>query len=246
MVVRWQCIRRYTQINADEQQIRDDIIRRLLKAMRTLRLVLEYDGTHFVGWQSQRAAAPCKTRSNKLCTSCSKSRSASSAQVARTLELTPSTSGSFPNRGRAAYRPTAPQSQRPLAPGHCRAHRRRSRRGLPRRYSATRKRYRYRIHQGKAAVNRTQVWTYYSELSLEPMAAAARSLCGEHSFGAFCKQDPIPEHLTCHVFDAAWSQRGPELVFEIEANRFLRHMVRDPRRHHGRNRSRHEVAGGHR
>ena len=58
------------------------------------------------------------------------------------------------------------------------------------------------------------------------MAAAAGSLCGEHSFGAFCKQDPIPEHLTCHVFDAAWSQRGPELIFEIEGNRFLRHMVR--------------------
>ena len=94
------------------------------------------------------------------------------------------------------------------------------------RYSTTRKRYRYRIHQGKAAVNRTQVWTYYSALSLAPMATAARSLCGERSFGAFCKQAPIPEHLTCHIFDAAWSQRGPELVFEIEANRFLRHMVR--------------------
>ena len=36
----------------------------------------------------------------------------------------------------------------------------------------------------------------------------------------------MPERFNCQVFAANWSQQGNELVFEIEANRFLRHMVR--------------------
>jgi len=36
----------------------------------------------------------------------------------------------------------------------------------------------------------------------------------------------VPKSLTCEVIDCSWQQSARELVFEIEANRFLRHMVR--------------------
>ena len=195
--------------------------------MRTLRLVLEYDGTDFVGWQSQKSG---RTVQDAL------------EQALHTLLKEPIrlVGAGRTDAGTHALGQVAHFQTDAALPTHQLL---RSLNGLlppdiavrtadevaadfHARYSATRKRYRYRIHQGKAAVNRTQVWTYYPALSLAPMAAAARSLCGERSFGAFCKQDPIPEHLTCHVFDAVWIQNGPELVFEIEANRFLRHMVR--------------------
>ncbi len=195
--------------------------------MRTLRLVLEYDGTDFVGWQSQKSGRTVQDALEQALHTLLKepvrligsgrtdAGTHALGQIAHfqtdaalpTHQLLRSLNGLLPPD--IAVR-TADEV---AADFHAR-------------YSATRKRYRYRIHQGKAAVNRTQVWTYYPALSLTPMAAAARSLCGEHSYGAFCKQDPIPEHLTCHVFDAVWTQRGTELVFEIEANRFLRHMVR--------------------
>ena len=195
--------------------------------MRTLRLVVEYDGTHFAGWQRQKSG---RTVQDAL------------EQALRILLKKPTrligagrTDAGTHALGQVAHFQTEaalpadrlvrglngllPPDIAVCAAAEVAA-------DFHARYSATRKRYRYRIHQGKAAVNRAQVWTYYPKLSLVPMVVAAHSLCGAHSFGAFCKQDPIPEHQTCRVFDAAWSQRGPELVFEIEANRFLRHMVR--------------------
>ena len=215
--------------------------------MRTLRLVIEYDGTHFAGWQSQKSDRTVQDALEQALHILLK-------EPVRLIGAGRTDAGTHA-LGQVAHFQTeaALPTDRLL----------RSLNGLlppdiavraadevaadfHARYSATRKRYRYRIHQGKAAVNRTQVWTYYSEISLDPMAAAARALCGERAFGAFCKQDPIPEHLTCHVFDAVWSQRGPELIFEIEANRFPPPHGADPRRHHGRNRSRYEAAGGHR
>ena len=215
--------------------------------MRTLRLVLEYDGTHFVGWQSQKSG---RTVQDAL-------EQALHILLKEPVRLIgagrtdagnprPRTSGSFPDRGHATHVPTAPQPQRPLAPRHCRMHRRRGLRRLPR-----------PLQRNPQALSLSHPSRQGSRQPHPSMDLLSRAISGTYGcsrsltlrrtlFWAFCKQDPIPEHLTCHIFDAAWSQRGPELIFEIEANRFLRHMVRDPRRHHGRNRSRREAAGSHR
>ena len=94
------------------------------------------------------------------------------------------------------------------------------------RYSARSKRYRYRIAPAKSALKRHHVWSFYPPLDLHALIAAARFLPGNHNFSAFCKQDPLPDRFTCHIIDAVWTLQDNELVFEIEANRFLRHMVR--------------------
>lgn len=195
--------------------------------MRTLRLVLEYDGTHFVGWQSQKSGRTVQDALEQALQILFK-------EPIRVIGAGRTDAGTHAF-GQVAHFQTAAalptdrllRSLNGLLPADLAV---RAADEVPAdfhaRYSATRKRYRYRIHQGKAAVNRAQVWTYHAALALAPMAAAAHSLCGDRSFAAFCKQDPPPEHLTCRVFDAVWSQRGSELIFEIEANRFLRHMVR--------------------
>ncbi len=195
--------------------------------MRTLRLVIEYDGTHFVGWQSQKSGRTVQDALNRalhillkepVCLIGAGRTDAGTHALGQVAHF--QTAAALPtDRLLRSLNGLLPPDIAVRAVAEVAA-------DFHARYSATRKRYRYRIHQGKAAINRTQVWTYYSALSFDRLAGAVGSLCGEHTFGAFCKQDPIPEHLTCHVFDAAWSQRGPELVFEIEANRFLRHMVR--------------------
>ena len=94
------------------------------------------------------------------------------------------------------------------------------------RYSAKGKRYRYRIRTAKSALDRHLVWSLYQHLDLEPMIRAAGCLAGKHSFAAFCNQDPLPENFVCQVRECGWTRQGSELVFEIEADRFLRHMVR--------------------
>jgi tRNA pseudouridine38-40 synthase len=56
----------------------------------------------------------------------------------------------------------------------------------------------------------------------------ARLVTGEHCFLAFAVRGTAPpsDHHRCVVRDARWRQREGGLLFEIEANRFLHHMVR--------------------
>ena len=67
----------------------------------------------------------------------------------------------------------------------------------------------------------------FRPLKLEPMRAAAAMLVGEHDFSAFrsveCQaKSPIK---TLHQFDIR--QRGEMLVFQLRADAFLHHMVRN-------------------
>jgi len=195
--------------------------------MRILRLLLEYDGSDFVGWQSQdegRTIQDELERALKILLKESIRPIGSGRTDAGTHAL-----------GQVAHFKThsALSTERilrglnGLLPCDIAIHQvDEAPLDFHARYSAKHKRYRYRIHRGKPALNRSQVWTYYPELYLAPMAEAAIFLPGEHNFGAFCKQDPVPESFRCHIHAAHWTERGSELVFEIEANRFLRHMVR--------------------
>ena len=53
-----------------------------------------------------------------------------------------------------------------------------------------------------------------------------RSLLGEHDFRAFTPAETQHEVFRRTVLAAQWQQRGDELVFAVEADSFLRHMVR--------------------
>jgi tRNA pseudouridine38-40 synthase len=60
------------------------------------------------------------------------------------------------------------------------------------------------------------------------LRSAAQLLLGLHSFRAFAVKGTAPEsdEHRCDVRVAEWRERPGGLVFEIEANRFLHHMVR--------------------
>jgi tRNA pseudouridine38-40 synthase len=57
---------------------------------------------------------------------------------------------------------------------------------------------------------------------------AASFLPGEHSFRAFAVRGTAPpdDDHRCEIRHAEWLDRPGGLVFEVEANRFLHHMVR--------------------
>lgn len=99
------------------------------------------------------------------------------------------------------------------------------------RYSATSRRYSYYIGTDEAAASpfrRRWEWAYGRPLPLEPLREAAVTIEGEHRFLAFAVRGTAPAHdeHRCTVGRAAWREREGGVVFEIEANRFLHHMVR--------------------
>lgn len=94
------------------------------------------------------------------------------------------------------------------------------------RYSAVKRTYRYKISTRPRAIGRQFFWRCPYELDVEKMREASACLRGEHVFTAFCKPNKEEPHYLCNVETAEWREEEDTVVFEITANRFLHHMVR--------------------
>lgn len=94
------------------------------------------------------------------------------------------------------------------------------------RFSATERRYAYYIAQQPLAIGRQYVYYYCHPLDIPIMQDAARLLIGMKSFKSFCLAKAEVNHYICDVRKAEWSVSSNMLVFSIHANRFLHNMVR--------------------
>jgi len=94
------------------------------------------------------------------------------------------------------------------------------------RFDAKWKRYRYLIGLKPSSVYRHQRWYFQQSIDLNKLKRAAESILGEHDFSAFCVTASLKEDNKCRIDTAKWRQVGNLLVFEIRGNRFLHHMVR--------------------
>ena len=91
------------------------------------------------------------------------------------------------------------------------------------RYSAKGKLYRYRVLLGKSPLLRRFAWECPFEPDLEALNRLASEALGEHDFSLLSTDE---RGGICNVKYAAWLERGEELYFEIIADRFLHKMVR--------------------
>ena len=94
------------------------------------------------------------------------------------------------------------------------------------RFDATQRRYQYHIHQVKDPFRHEVSLFFDKKLDLQTMHEAAVLLLGEHDFQCFSKTHTDVNNFNCAVNAAQWEQDGPNLVFNVSANRFLRGMVR--------------------
>ena len=94
------------------------------------------------------------------------------------------------------------------------------------RYDAKKRRYAYFISQEPTAIHRNYCWQVFQNLNFELMQNCASSIIGEHGFCSFCKVETDLHQHQCTVNYAEWKRKDGLLVFEIIANRFLHGMVR--------------------
>jgi tRNA pseudouridine38-40 synthase len=94
------------------------------------------------------------------------------------------------------------------------------------RYHAKSRFYEYRIYLGRTAILRKHVWEVLYSLVIEDIINATRKTEGRHDFSSFCVAESARDGSICHVFRANWEKSGGQLVFKIEADRFLHTMVR--------------------
>ncbi|MBU3827014.1 MAG: tRNA pseudouridine(38-40) synthase TruA [Candidatus Anaerobiospirillum merdipullorum] len=97
------------------------------------------------------------------------------------------------------------------------------------RFSARARRYRYILQasQHRPGILQAGVSHYRGEYDVAAMHQAAQILRGEHDFASFCGADDESRSTNRLLHFIEVSRHGPYIVFDIAANAFLNHMVRN-------------------
>lgn len=94
------------------------------------------------------------------------------------------------------------------------------------RYDAVSRSYRYQITKEKNPFLQKRSYQFAKQLDLDLMNQAAKILISNKDFKCFSKSKTDVKTYICNIQHAYWQQNASELVFFIQANRFLRNMVR--------------------
>lgn len=94
------------------------------------------------------------------------------------------------------------------------------------RYSAKARKYLYQISRTPLALLRNFSWYLPYSLNLDFMAEAASYIIGKHDFRSFCRTISTVKHHYCTIEHAQWIEEGEIIKFSIKANRFIHGMVR--------------------
>jgi tRNA pseudouridine38-40 synthase len=195
--------------------------------MRNIKLLLEYDGTDFVGWQSQTNGRSVQDQitsvlrgvlqEHVVLNGAGRTDSGVHArgQVANFLTSSSLPVGSIDN----ALNGTLPRDVRVLsvqeAPETFHA-----------RFDARARRYKYSISTRPMAINRQYHWYVKYDLDFNVLQRIAERVIGEHDFSSFCKHAGEVDDHRCIVTSSAWSALQYGYIYEVASNRFLHGMVR--------------------
>ena len=197
--------------------------------MRNIKLVLEYDGTNYHGWQTQPSLPTIQDTVEE-----------SLAKLTKTgIQIIGAgrTDTGVHAAGQVANFHT--DSEIPVI-----AFQRGLNAMLPRdivvcsatevssdfhaRFSATRRRYRYTIlnREYPSALLRQISYCVPREIDVSRANTLCQMLVGQHDFSSFQKVGSDRRNPVCEIYEAHWWKKAPYVYFEIEADAFLRGMVR--------------------
>jgi tRNA pseudouridine38-40 synthase len=203
-------------------------------ARRNIRLLLEYDGTRYVGWQLQDNGESIQGHLLLALEALTGERP--------TLHVAGRTDAGVHALGQvASFVTQSPIPTPSFAPAlntklpddisvHCSDE-------VPpdfdARHSAHSKRYRYRVYQARepAALENGRAWHVRRRIDLTRMRAAAQLLVGEHDFEAFRSAhcDAAHARRRMHSIDIGSTTRPPvglHVDITFHANAYCRHMCR--------------------
>jgi tRNA pseudouridine38-40 synthase len=196
-----------------------------------VKLVLEYDGTRYVGWQVQPNGPSVQAEVERALEALHKApRRVIAAgrtdagvhalgQVVSFFEREPLPVKAYMQGMNAILPADVAVRAATLEPD-----------GFDARRSASGKRYRYRIQNDpvRAPLSRHSAWQVFRPLDADAMRAAAVHLLGRHDFACFRAADCACAHAVrvirrCEVA----GESGGRIDVVLEATAFVRHMVRN-------------------
>lgn len=197
--------------------------------MRRIRLIIEYDGTNYVGWQTQpngiavqaliEAALEKVTGETIVLHGSGRTDSGvhARAQVAHFDTGVRMAADKFSY----ALNTFLPRDIRVLWSEETTA-------DFHARFNAKDKQYRYTVQLGPhaRAFTRNTALHLHHEPNLAAMQKAAADVVGEHDFRAFMSAGVTMENTVRTVYRSAWTQEGRLLHYDVAGNGFLYNMVR--------------------
>ena len=198
--------------------------------MRNIQLFIEYDGTHYLGWQVQakgptlqgtieeKIALITREKVNLIGSGRTDAGVHAIAQVAHFKTQTKMDAHSI-QKALNSLLPTDIVIK----------HVEEVQEDFHARKRAKSKVYEYRIlnQNFRSVFNRNYAWHIPQELNLREMKIATQYLIGEHDFSSFRSVGTPTKTAVRKVIRADWKRERNGLIrFEIEANGFLKQMVR--------------------
>lgn len=197
--------------------------------MRRIRLIIEYDGTAYVGWQTQPNGIAVQALLERALSEVTGERLAlhgsgrtdsgvhARAQVAHFDTEVRMAADKFA----IALNTHLPRDIRVLCSEETPA-------AFHARFAAKEKQYRYTIQLGPHALVATRhtALHIHAPLDWEKMCAAAADCIGTHDFAAFMSAGTAMENTVRTVYASAWSCEGAYLRYDVTGNGFLYNMVR--------------------
>jgi len=96
------------------------------------------------------------------------------------------------------------------------------------RFDAKKRSYIYLISRQKSPFYDRYSYHYpfANKIDVSKLKLLSGLLVGENNFSSFCKTKTETENKNCEVYEISWRNTKDHLIFKIEANRFLHGMVR--------------------
>ena len=94
------------------------------------------------------------------------------------------------------------------------------------RFSAVSRTYEYIIRTTKDPFDTGFAWYFSRPLDIESMNQATSILLESHDFTSFSKLHADVKTNRCHLMSAVWRVDEGRIIFRVQADRFLRNMVR--------------------
>lgn len=94
------------------------------------------------------------------------------------------------------------------------------------RYDACKRSYLYFIVKYKSPFYDRYSYFYHNKIDIQRLNQLSKVLIAEADYSSFSKKRSETENKVCTIFNAIWTEKKGLVIFLIEANRFLHGMVR--------------------